>query len=743
MPPPPSNPEPLPSNGDGQLTPVEFESMGMAPPSRFEQTSRLHARLHRIQLVLRKHWWLLPFCLAITLAPVSWYAYRLPTVYTSSGKMWVSGKLNIKEGQLYSEELSSFMGTQTELMRSATIQQRAFEKLSRNSPAATNAFESSPFDVAIEVAPKAAVFTIRATGPDPDSTRAYVNALMEEYITFKKEVRNESSDVTLASITEQVNQLETDLRGQQERMHNFLMSNNVVFLQEQGSSAGSYLAQLNKQLAAIETELKLLQMLTPEQLTQIGSSPVDPAAGTTPSFDPAARSFAQSMAGPQAEYYKATQQIEILKAKRAELGQFLRPNHPKMIKMDEDISSQEKLIQVFREQGQIQLADRRQSLDLQITNLQSSIVEWEAKALAANRKMAEYERIRQDVQRTQGLYERLLSVIQNVDVNKTLDQESVQIMERAGPASPSASQTRLIAMGALGGLFLGLFILLLIERFDDKFASISELRSQFSELVIGQLPQMPHVPRNGKMELIHPNDDRHSFVESFRNLRSSLLYLVPKEQHPRTVLVTSAVPEEGKTTVTANLALTLAVAGSRVLLVDADLRRAAIHKMFDREPIPGLSEILRQEANWRAAIQSSKTANLWLLPAGEVEENPGELFLSPAADLFLREIYAEYDYILMDSAPVLAADDTSSLAPKVDGVLFVVRSGYTSARMARAALDLLEQRRTSILGLVFNRAATTSSEYYYYYRYSDYYHSKPGSRKSRRPKPELQKKQEP
>ena len=222
------------------------------------------------------------------------------------------------------------------------------------------------------------------------------------------------------------------------------------------------------------------------------------------------------------------------------------------------------------------------------------------------------------------------------------------------------------------------------------------------------------------------HDDRHVFVESFRNIRSSILFTFSEAERPKTILITSSVPEEGKTTVTANLAVTLALSGSKVILIDADLRRDSVHKIFKIRPKPGFAEILSKGLDYREAIITTDVPNLHIIPAGDMEGNPGELFLGQNTENFIKEIRNHYDFVLFDSPPVLATDDTTSLAPILDGVLFVVRGSYTSARMSRESLNLLHQRKVNVLGVIFNRAATSIGEYYYYYRYNSYYsRSKP------------------
>jgi Mrp family chromosome partitioning ATPase len=158
-----------------------------------------------------------------------------------------------------------------------------------------------------------------------------------------------------------------------------------------------------------------------------------------------------------------------------------------------------------------------------------------------------------------------------------------------------------------------------------------------------------------------------------------------------------------------------------VLLVDADLRKGAIHSRFGLPAEPGLTEVITgKQPNWEAAVQTTRVPNLFLIPRGAYTTNCSELFLGEATRKFLKEASAKYDYVLLDSVPVMAADDVTSLAPQVDGVLFVIRASYTSGRVARASLDSLYQRQVRVLGLIFN-AVPPSSIDYYYYKYRDYY----------------------
>jgi capsular exopolysaccharide synthesis family protein len=521
----------------------------------------------------------------------------------------------------------------------------------------------------------------------------------------------------VTSVAAQVKELAGELAAQQEKLHAFQSSNNVVFLQEQGNSAGSYLAMLNRRLANLQTELGLLRSLLPEQWieTKTGREPVPP--GETLADAGTAREMLASLAGPQLELFKANQQMQLLKARRAELSRFLRPLHPKIIKLNEDVQTQEKLAQISRDEAVKQMTHRRQAIELEIKNLEAAFEEWDAKAIQASRKMADYDRIRQDLQRIQSAYDKMLALIQTVDVGRTVEQENVGILEPASAAAPLYRMARNLALALAGALALGFGLLYCFGIFHDDFASLTELGEHLSEEVVGQVPAIAMKKPQGGLGLEALEKKRFEFLESFRNIRSALLFMGNGGAKPRTIIIASSVPEEGKSTVALYLAATMALGNSRVLLVDADMRRGTLHEFFGVAPSPGLAEILNRETSTARAIMHPELNNLALLPAGQAKRNPGELVLSSEWSRFLTEVRQQFDYVLVDTPPVLATNDVAGLASKVDGVLFVVRASYTSARMARGALGVLRQRHANVLGLIFNRAVSSPYEHHYYQRY--------------------------
>ena len=686
---------------------------------RSHSRAQFHTRLNRYQSLLGRKWWVLVLGIALGAAVQSVITLSQGLSFSSAGRMIVSVKLNIAEGSVYTEELSNFLGTQASLMQSGVVIQRAHGRVTAQKPE----LRMQPVALKVTVLPKTTIFVLQATGPDAEYTRAFLQAVMEEYIALKKEMRMQTSDTTVAGLTEEVMRLEKELGKADEELVAFQGTNSVVMSQDQGNNtAANYLAALNQRLAGLKSEHELLQLLTVDQNLdrQQGASGAAPLAnGSTD------RSAAGGGEQADADYFKAKQQLLLSQAEQQEMGRYLRTNHPKMVAMSEEIARREQLLKIFRLQSAEQLESKKASLALEIQNLERDVKEWDGKMLDIQVKAAEYQRLRGNAQRIQALYDRLLATMQTLDVNKEISPESVTIMEPASQAFRDQWElSKRVIVGSVVGLGLGVLLLLFVDRLDDRMVSFSELQDAFDEEVVGQIPRVKARGRLRQVALVGPEDDRHGFVEAYRNLRSSLLYMAGAEARPKILLVTSSVPTEGKSLTAANLAITMASTGSRVLLVDADARKGALHERFQVPSTPGLTEVLSQGLNWEKVVQATRIPNLFLMPQGAFAHNASELFISAATKNFLQAAAAKYDYVVLDTVPVMAADDVTSLEPHADGVLFVVRAEFTSARVARAALNSLYQRQVHVLGLVFN-SARPHFEDYYYYRYRGYYRKYP------------------
>lgn len=280
------------------------------------------------------------------------------------------------------------------------------------------------------------------------------------------------------------------------------------------------------------------------------------------------------------------------------------------------------------------------------------------------------------------------------------------------PVSPNP--VRNLALGVVLGLLLGLGLAVLRHLLDTTVRTSDDVEEITEVPIIGAV----HFdPRAKKEPLIVESDPTSPRSEAFRALRTNLMF-VDAANHPRTIALTSSIPGEGKSTTIANLALTLAQSGSRVCLIEGDLRRPRLLDYLGLEGAAGLTDVLIERATLDDVLQPYGDAGLDVLGAGAIPPNPSELLASPAMTVTLAELAGRYDYVLIDCPPVLPVTDAVVLSTKVDGMLVLVGSTVVRKEQLDATLEALEAVDNTVLGLVLNRVGTSSSTgtgYYGYY----------------------------
>ena len=696
------------------LIPAPDQDLQLAGPMDGPGATGTSLRVRRFLIFLLKFWWIPVLTLAVGLVIEAAYVHWKQPSFISKASMWETMKLTLPQGDVFSEDMQDYMGTLSGLLQSETLRQNALASLRTlpNNGGIVLGKDGEPLLVDIQVSgkPKSSVFIIQATSPNPLFTQNYLNAIMQAYLDYKKNARQQVSGDTLASISDQMQRWERDLNTEQDELLAFERTNNLAILQEEATVAGSYLTKLKTELSDLQLEARLLDATTNNpDLAASGMFGVNSDMPSAPS------------AGAASDQQSPQNQVALLKLEREKLSKYLRPKHPKIVKLDADIERAEQLQAIYQHQNRDQLTVAKQANQLKTENVLASIKEWEAKVTEANTSIGEADRLKLNVDRTQSVYDRLALLVQNVGISRDIDQETLAILEPALPAKRSYSSEKSgLVLAIVGGLAAGLGIVFLIGFRDDRFTSVAEVSSSLGDSVVGLLPQMSQAG-GGLMPLLALNDPRHIYAESYRSLRSALLFLATEGERPKVLLIASATPGDGKSTVATNLARTLALSGSRVLLVDGDLRKGHLHRLLGLQREPGLAELLAQTCDPDKVKQQDSLPNLTFISCGRYDSgNPGDLFLGSGLDQILVRWRQEFDFVVIDSSPVFAADDASCLAPKVDGTLFVVRNRQSSARQVHEALDLLAQRQARILGIVFNGVDATARSYHYY-KYADYY----------------------
>ena len=553
---------------------------------------------------------------------------------------------------------------------------------------------------------------------DPALASQIVNAVAKTYIEqdleYKFVTSKGASDwlgERLAEQRKQVEQAETALQRYREQ-------NDAISLEDRENIVVQKLSDLN----AAVTQAKTDRFQKEAMYKQLQSLTSDPAA-----LD----SFPAILGNTYIQQQKA--ELAQLQRQYSQLSEKLGEKHPDIIrvragiamaqtKLDSEVA---KVVQSVRNEHQAALAKEN--------SLIAALNQQKGEAQAMNRKAIDYGVLERDVQSTKQLYESLLQRAKETGVSTELKTSNIRVVDEAErPRNPvSPRKTLNLALALLGGSFLAFGLTFLFEYVDNRIKTPDEITAYLGLPSLGMVPALKPNGWTGAEPLISrgvpPN-----FAEAIRAIRTNVLFS-STEEGSRSLVITSTGPGEGKTLVATNLAISLAQAGQRVLLVDADMRRPRVHTMFNQRQEPGLSNLMVGHAAPSEVMRKSSVPGLWLLTAGRIPPNPAELLGSKRFKDFIQTLRGHFDSVIVDSPPIMAVTDAAIAASSTNGIVFVVGSEMTSRQAARTAVEQLEKSRPGFIGAVLNRVDLERNSYYYanYYRreYGQYYHQ-PAARSS-------------
>jgi non-specific protein-tyrosine kinase len=365
-----------------------------------------------------------------------------------------------------------------------------------------------------------------------------------------------------------------------------------------------------------------------------------------------------------------------------------------------DIDALDKEVGILR-QALASPSPRQSAGDL--ASLQAQLQQLDASRQSKQETLASLVKTRDDMRLAQARAETTVSLWQSA----------------APPEEPSAPRPLLnTLLGALGGGLLAVFGIALFTYFDDRLVDTEDVRERLRAAPLGQVRLHEH-PETIAGKLFVREEPTSPEAEAIRGIRTNIVF-AGGDRRPRTLLITSAVAGEGKSVLSANLALAFAEAGTPVVLVDADLRRPSQHRLFGLNPTPGLTNVLAETATLADVQKSRVNEQLLVIPSGPLPPNPAELLGSARMLSFITKLAAvsEQGVVILDSSPVLAVADPVSLSTEVDGTIVVVDSSRTHVAPVRHALRALEQVRAQLIGVVLNKIPEHEASYY---RYGGYY----------------------
>ncbi|MEO6817727.1 MAG: polysaccharide biosynthesis tyrosine autokinase [Edaphobacter sp.] len=570
-------------------------------------------------------------------------------------------------------------------------------------------------NLSVVLVPKTEIINISYSSLNAKLAADIINKVISSYIQRNYETRFASTQRVSKWLSSQLDDLKQEVETSQEQMMDLQRRLGILGFDPNHNQISTSLEDLSKaagsaKLARIiaESRYRVLNGMDPDSV----ESSIDAGPGSAPR-----------------ELDQLRTQLSTAKANYAQLEATLGPNHPQSKSIKAQIV--ELTSAVNKEQDRLLLQAKENYVVARANENQTNaaLEQQKTDAYKLRDDLIEYTLRQREYEANRTLYEGLLQKLRTAGVEAGLESMEIDIVDQAlPPAQPTLrSSSKIVLVDVIFGLIGGIIIAFVMDSLDTGLRTIAEVES------VTELPSLAVIPRarrtsveqsasltTAEKNLVVLSQSKSQFSESFRALRTSLL-LSTAGHPPKFILLTSATPSEGKTTLSTNLACILAQGDARVLLIDADLRRPSVHHRFGMSGKIGLTTILTGAATLESAAQNvAEVPNLDVLAAGPMPPFPTEMISSQAMDSLLQHCGEIYTHVLIDTPPILSVTDGVILARHSDAVVLIVRHGKSSKHVVRRARDLLVRSGAPITGIVLNAVDINSPDYYGYYGYSGY-----------------------
>jgi capsular exopolysaccharide synthesis family protein len=578
-----------------------------------------------------------------------------------------------------------------------------------------------------------------------DYARAFLECLLEEHEVEWRSMQRESLDSVTALLQEELANLEEKIKAAEDDVIEYERLHDLARTAARGAAESGVLGgligrrvSLQSEMAMLETEVPLLKgqnVGVVAETRRLTRSTVDtPPTRQADSSRPDSPSVAPAPASPQPQPEEPPEEKERergwqdLRVKLARLQEEekallanLTPENPRVVEVRRQIESTRQQLAVMAEVAFQTVKDRHESLKIHLKAVEDAEYKWQAKDMFVAKRKAELARIQSVVGRYQGNYMTLYGRLHDMKIAAEMKAEHFRVTSPprtgASPVWPNAMKILITALVlGLGG---GFGLALAAQLLDNSLQTIKDVEQDLKVPFLGGVPYWAHSGLERTIRPIVTEEHSAGAVEAYRALRTSVLAGLNR-LNEKILLVTSADSREGKTLTALNLSIMIAQMGKRVLLVDMDMRRGRLHRSLGLNREPGATDALLSGRSLREFVQSTKIPNLWLIPTGSSVENASELLQSTSLVSVFLDVQNDYDYVIVDTSPILRVTDTVILATQGAGViLYVARVNHTPKPLIRYSIDMLGDAR--VLGLVMNSIEMHKiSSLYYAYQYPNY-----------------------
>ena len=580
---------------------------------------------------------------------------------------------------------------------------------------------------------------------DPEFAAFVVNSIGDTFVNANAEKRSGTSRKTNDFLQQRIADLQTEIRNDELSLVDLKQTAGILKTDGEQTIVLDRLSGLNKDLLEAENVRKLAEA----KYNSVLRSPDNAKALTEERM---ARYITEQENSLRDLRNETQKKIATLKADRAKLLEDFKETAPEVREIDTQISSLEGSIANEVEKNRLELDDfRKRSTQVLLDSLRTDFQQSKDRedkirasyneqynlAQGQNTGAVQIKLLEQNIETNKGFLDNLRKQQSGNDVAAQGSDNNISVADYAIPDRNAVSPRRVSTV--LAALFLstlfGMGLALFLEYLDDTIRTTEEVENYLNLPALAAIPTMEAAPRRklllvggseseigDRSELLIHSDSRSSLAEAYRQVRTSIL-LSTAGHAPKSLLVTSSLPSEGKTTTATNTAISLAQTGARVLIIDADMRRPRVHSVFGIKNNVGLSSILSSELTENDvldAIQLDPKTRLNVMASGPIPPNPAELIGSDQMTKLLKLLQRHFDHVVVDSPPITSFTDGVLIASMVDGVILVVHSGRSSKQVVRKARQLVQDVGAKIFGVVLNNADLRSQENYYYYQ--SYYH---------------------
>jgi len=547
------------------------------------------------------------------------------------------------------------------------------------------------------------------TSPDPAFAAKAANAVAKAYINQSMEYRFSESKEASDWLSEQLTEQRTALEASEAALQAYRERNGAVSVTDSASNiVVQRLSDLNGALTKAKTERINKEALYNQLKTAEASGKLD--------------TFPAVLSNDYVQ--KLRSDLSDLQRQQAQLAERYGERHAEMIKIRATVETADAKLKVELSKVVESVRNEYQAALSEEQSLQSALNSQKSEALSQNRTGIEFGVLQRDVESNKQIYENLMQRTKETGISGERKSTNIRVIDEAetpkAPISPNVQRS--VMMSVIAGLTLAFGLIFFIDYLDSRLKTPQDLKNYLGVPFLGLIPVVPR--GKGASNPLLTDIDAPSFSEAFKTVRTNVLFS-SAEDGLRTLVVTSAGPGEGKSICSANIAIALAQTGLRVLLVDADMRRPRVHEIFEASEEPGLSNLLTGNSKASEVIQKSRVPGLWLVSAGHIPPNPAELLSSPRFLDFLGALEDHFDWVVLDTPPVLVVSDSMVVANRATGVVFVVGADQTTRNAARNAVDQLQSANATVIGSVLNKADVHRHSHYYgsYYKkdYAKYY----------------------